>query len=93
MELMLTLLLVLSAVVLPILIRVLTGKKRQNMAWPPMDLLAQGPRYRSGAITYNQSRSGVRTNVEVENPNTPHSARYKRRHNFQKHKETKPWMK
>ena len=57
-----------------------------------IDPLARGPRYHDGAITYNQNR-GIRSNIEVENPNAPHNARYKRRHASKKHMETKPWMK
>jgi hypothetical protein len=55
-------------------------------------LAARGPRYRDGAVTYNQFE-GMRYNVELEGPGGGQSARYQRRHPRRQHKQTRPWMK
>jgi len=54
--------------------------------------LAQGTRYRDGAVTYNQYR-GRRYNIEVADLSGQHGLRYQRRHLSKQHKQTKPWEK
>lgn len=54
--------------------------------------LAQGTRYRDGAITYNQNE-GRRYNIEVVDLDGLHGPRYQRRHRARQHKQTKPWEK
>lgn len=94
METLLTLLLILAIGTLPIFLLRLIGKRKENgLRISSMDLFPRGPRYHDGAISYNQDRWGVRSNVTVENPNAPHNPRYERRHAVKKHKQTKPWMK
>lgn len=54
--------------------------------------LAGGPRYRDGAVTYNQF-DGRRFHIELEDPRGGHSARYQRRHPPKQHKQTTSWKK
>ena len=95
METILTLLLVASVGTLPILLLRLIGKRKgsKSIVGVFTNIFPGGPRYRDGAISYNQDRWGVRSNVEVKNPYTSHNSRYQRRHSMKQHKQTKPWMK
>ena len=54
-------------------------------------LMALGPRYRDGTITYNQF-DGKRYNIELDIPEGQ-SARYQRRHARRQRKQAKPWEK
>lgn len=68
-------------------------KRRNTTARQVIEpLAARGPRYRDGAVTYNQFE-GIHYNVEVEGPGGGQSARYQRRHPRRQHKQTKPWEK
>jgi hypothetical protein len=51
--------------------------------------LAGGPRYRDGAVTYNQF-NGRHFHIELEDPRGTQSARYQRRHLPKQRKNTKP---
>ena len=66
-------------------------KKGNTTKGQLMNPLAGGPRYRDGAVTYNQF-DGKRYNIEVEIPDGQ-SARFRRRHPAKRHRQTKPWMK
>ena len=92
METLFTLFLLLLFGTLPVLLLKLLRSKRgvKNIAVSTA-LFERAPRYRDGAISYNQDRWGVRSNVEVENPYTLHDTRYQRRHSAKHHKQTKPW--
>ena len=93
METLFTLLLVLLFGALPVLFLKLFKRKGhvKNIAVSNAPF-EQTPRYRDGAISYNQDRWGVRWNVEVENPYALHNSRYQRRHATKRHQQTKPWM-
>ncbi len=86
---MVSLLVVVVALVLRIVFR---GKRSNTTPGPPISPLARGPRYRDGAVTYNQ-RDGIRFRLRVENPYQSHPARYEHRHRPKKHTPTKPWTK
>jgi hypothetical protein len=85
-------LVLLAASTIPLLWMLFFVKRRNTAAGQIIEpLAAQGPRYRDGAVTYNQY-DGKRYNIEVEGPDGQ-SARFKRRHPIKRHKQTKPWMK
>jgi hypothetical protein len=89
---MIVLLLLTSGVIAFLGILFLT-KRRNTIAGRIIEPLAvRGPRYRDGAVTYNQFE-GRRYNIEVEGPGGEQSARYQRRHLRRQRKQTKPWMK
>ena len=93
MESFFTLILVVLIGALPIVIlRLMRRKKFVNSIGISTALFERMPRYRDGAISYNQDRWGVRSNVEVENPYVSHNGRYQRRHSARRHKQTKPWV-
>ncbi len=94
MDTLLTLLMVLTFGMFPVFVitKLLRGKGNLKNIPLPISIFPQTTRYREGAISYTQDRSGVRTNVEVENPYESHNARYQRRHSARRHKQTKPWM-
>lgn len=80
------------AAVPPLLWMLLLVKGSKVSAGQSMKSVSRGPRYRDGAVTYNQYR-GVRYNIVPEDPNGGHNARYQRRHSSGRHRQTKPWMK
>jgi len=82
-----------SLLVVALVLRIVFRGKRSNTApGPPISPLARGPRYRDGAVTYNQFE-GRRFQLRVENPYQSHTSRYERRHRPKKHTPTKPWTK
>jgi hypothetical protein len=84
----------LLVVVVALVLRMVFRSKRSNTApGPPISpIIARGPRYRDGAVTYHQFE-GMRFRLRVENPYQSHPARYERRHRPKKHTPTKPWTK
>ena len=92
MDTIVTILLLLAASALPLLWMLFLTKRRNTATRQMIEpLAARGPRYRDGAITYNQY-GGVHYNVEVEGPDGGQGARFQRRHPRRQHKQKKPWM-
>jgi hypothetical protein len=92
MEIVVIMVLLLVVVVALVLRIVFRGKRSNTTPGPLIDPLVSGPRYRDGAVTYQQF-DGKRFGLRVENPFESHTARYERLHHRKKHAPTKPWMK
>src|SRR5689334_4473890 len=88
---MLVIMILLLVGVVALVLRIVFRSKRSNTTLGPLiSPLASGPRYRDGAVTYNQFE-GMRFRLRLENPDQSHTARYERRHRPKKHTPAKPW--